>query len=191
MGKFDKYKIELRDMQETTADADFLLDNLFFAQIEGEEVQRGKVHVKLRVKKAIHACELNFQIEGVVQVPCDRCLDYMDVPVATNEKILVKLGKTYGEEGSLIVVPESDGYINVAWLLYEFVSLAIPMKHVHSPGKCNKSMTGKLKKHLRGGDDDESSEDMEDLDFDRSGDSMDEPVTDPRWDSLKDIYNNN
>ena len=40
----------------------------------------------------------------------------------------------YAEEGdNLIVIPEEEGEINVAWFMYEFVALAIPMKHVHAP----------------------------------------------------------
>ena len=39
--------------------------------------------------------------------------------------------------------------INVAWFMYEFVALAIPMKHVHAPSKCNKAMTSKMSKHMR------------------------------------------
>lgn len=34
----------------------------------------------------------------------------------------------------MVIVPEEDGYINVAWFMYEFIALSIPMKHVHAPG---------------------------------------------------------
>jgi len=43
--------------------------------------------------------------------------------------------------------------------MYEFVALAIPMKHVHAPGKCNKAMTSKLSKHMRTTPDDDMAED--------------------------------
>ena len=33
-------------------------------------------------------------------------------------------------------IPEEEGEINIAWFLYEFVVLDIPIKHVHEPGKC-------------------------------------------------------
>ncbi len=54
---------------------------------------------------------------------------------------MVKFGHEYAEEGdNLIVIPEEEGEINVAWFMYEFVALSIPMKHVHAPGKCNKAL---------------------------------------------------
>ena len=181
-------------MKENSQTYDFLLDNIFFADIDGPEVQKGKVKVLLTVKKSSHAFELNFQTEGSVWVPCDRCLDDMEIPVTSTDKLMVKFGREYGEEGdNLIVIPEEDGDINVAWFMYEFVSLSVPMKHVHAPGKCNKSMTGKLSKHLRN----DSNEDK-DADFDSSDDiviSSDEEDTeaqvDPRWNDLKKILDNN
>ena len=66
MGKFEKYKIDLKDMHTDSCQYDFLLDNQFFADIDGPEVQKGKVHVSLVVKRTSRAFELNFQTEGVL-----------------------------------------------------------------------------------------------------------------------------
>ena len=122
-------------MQADSCKYEFVLDNLFFANIDGPEVQKGKVNVVLVVKKTSRAFELNFQTDGMVWVPCDRCLDDMEQPVSSTDKLLVKFGHEYAEEGdNLIVIPEEEGEINVAWFMYEFIALAIPMKHVHAPG---------------------------------------------------------
>ena len=159
MGKFDKYKIDLKGMQADSCKYEFVLDNLFFANIDGPEVQKGKVNVELVVRKTSRAFELNFQTDGMVWVPCDRCLDDMEQPVSSTDKLLVKFGHEYAEEGeNLIVIPEDEGIINVAWFMYEFVALAIPMKHVHAPGKCNKAMSSKLRKHLRTTPDEEEED---------------------------------
>lgn len=193
MGKFDKYRIDLRGMNTDAETHEFLLDNLFFANIDGQEVQKGKLKVVLSVKKTSRAFELNFQIEGIAYVPCDRCLDDVEIPVNTSEKLVVKLGREHGSEGdNIIIVPEDEGDINVAWLIYEFIALAIPMKHVHAPGKCNKAVTGKLNKHLRTNSDDDSSEDMDDIsDEVITDDEETEAPTDPRWNELKKILDNN
>ena len=179
-----------------TADAEtheFLLDNLFFANIDGPEVQKGKLKVILSVKKILRAFNLDFQIEGIVFVPCDRCLDDVELPINTSEKLVVKFGHEHGGEGdNIIIVPEDEGDINVAWLIYEFIALAIPMKHVHAPGKCNKGVTGKLSKHLRGSADGEKDEDMDDMSDEVIGEDEEaEAQTDPRWNELKKILDNN
>jgi uncharacterized metal-binding protein YceD (DUF177 family) len=195
LGKFDKYKIDLKGMQADTCKYEFLLDNLFFANIDGPEIQKGKINVVLTVKKVSHAFELSFQTEGTVKIPCDRCLDEMEQLVATSDKLMVKFGRDYAEEGTnLIVIPEEEGEINVAWFIYEFIVLAIPMKHVHAPGKCNKAMTSKLNKHLRTSSSDEevdvNEETFEVSEEDNTIDDTDERM-DPRWNDLKKILDNN
>ena len=178
-------------MQADSCKYEFLLDNLFFAHIDGPEVQKGKVNVELTVKKTSRAFELSFQTEGIVWVPCDRCLDEMEQPVTSSDKLMVKFGHEYAEEGdNLIVIPEEEGEINVAWFMYEFIALAIPMKHVHAPCKCNKAVTSKLNKHLRTSGDDDAEESFgagEDIVVE---DEAEEQI-DPRWNELKKILDNN
>ncbi|KAA6333678.1 hypothetical protein EZS27_017935 [termite gut metagenome] len=158
MGKFDAYKIPLKGMQGDSATYKFQLDTLFFAKIDSPEVQKGKINVDVVVKRTSYIFELNFRIEGVVWVPCDRCLDDMEQPIRTSGKLMVKMGREYAEENDLIIVPEEEGEINVAWFMYEFIALAVPMKHIHAPGKCNKIVTGKLRKHLKTDDNEEDNE---------------------------------
>ncbi len=191
MGKFDKYKIDLRGMRDAQKQYEFLLDNTYFAHIDGQEVQKGKVSVILDLKKHTHSFEFTFHTSGVVFVPCDRCLDEMEIPVESEDKLTVKFGREYAEEGdNLIVIPEEEGEINVAWFIYEFIALTIPMKHVHAPGKCNKSMTSKLSKHLRTTVD-EPSEDGFDVNEEDTETEGGEQAIDPRWNELKKILDNN
>ena len=90
MGKFDKYKIDLKGMQTDSAKYEFVLDNLYFAHIDGPEVQKGKVNVTLTVKRTSRAFELSFQTDGIVWVPCDRCLDEMELQITSSDKLMVK-----------------------------------------------------------------------------------------------------
>ncbi|MBQ8360511.1 MAG: DUF177 domain-containing protein [Bacteroidaceae bacterium] len=191
MGKFDKYKVELKNMQVMACTKEFFLDSQFFIDIDAPEVTKGRVSVTMDVKKLIggDAFEIKFGMSGVVQVPCDRCLDDMDVDVVVSDKLMVKLGDEYAEDGDWVIIPEDEGEINVAWFMYEFIALAVPMKHVHPSGKCNKAMAGKLSKHLSFSADDgdmtgigvEEDEDLENP----SG------TPDPRWNELKKILDNN
>ncbi|MDH6311384.1 uncharacterized metal-binding protein YceD (DUF177 family) [Parabacteroides sp. PFB2-10] len=183
MGKFNSYKIDLKNLPQGVYTYEYQLGNTFFMDIDGDEVQKGKVHVVLTLKRTSVAFEMDFELNGTVMVPCDRCLDDMELPVETKNRLVVKFGKEYAEESDeIVVIPEEEGAINLAWFLYEFVALAIPMKHVHAPGKCNKNMSSKLKKHTA------SSSDEEDDDVVDTDSSLDEgqvDATDPRWDALK------
>lgn len=157
MGKFTLYKLPLKSLPVGTHHYEYLLDNEFFRNIDGPEVQKGKVSVTLSVKRTADVFELDFVINGVIQVPCDRCLDDLDLEVDTKEKLYVKFGAEYSDENdNVVIVPEAEGEINIAWFLYEFIALTIPLKHVHPAGKCNKSMSAKLRKHTAHSTDDEA-----------------------------------
>jgi uncharacterized metal-binding protein YceD (DUF177 family) len=179
--------VDLKGMRQEVQTYEYLLDNQFFANIDGEDVQKGKVHVQLTVTKAANAFNFSFKLNGNAVVLCNRCLDDMDYPVDTTERLIVKFGKDYLEESDeIVIIPESEGVVNIAWFLYEFVVLAIPIKHVHAPGKCNKQMTAKLKKHTAKTIDDDDSLDMEDADM-MDADEETESASDPRWNALKNL----
>ena len=188
LGKLNKYKVELKNMLTDVCEYEYQLDNQFFADLEAPEVQKGNVSVSLKVKKTSGIYQLDFYTEGMVVVTCDRCLDEMEQPVESTDRLKVKLGDEYAEIDDMVVIPEEEGYINVAWFIYEFIALSIPMKHVHAPGKCNKGMVSKLSRHLRtSADDDEWIDDSMELEI-----AEDEPrEIDPRWNVLKKILDNN
>lgn len=171
MGRFDKYNVDLKGLKVASLNLEFDLDNTFFGDIDGEEFQKGSVKAVVTVKKNRDLFDFSFALNGTVIVPCDRCLDDLEVDVDTENTLRVKLGEEYADDGDIVIVPEQDGDLNIAWYLYEFIVLALPMKRVHAPGKCNNEMTGKLKKH---------SADNEDTDNEEQG-------IDPRWESLKNI----
>lgn len=192
MGKFDQYKIVLKALPGGNHTFEYLLDTDYFRKIDSPEVERGKVNAAVTVKNTEGEYEIRFQLDGIIQIPCDRCLDDMEWPVSQKSRLIVKLGKTYSEESDeIIVIPEDEGEINLAWFLYEFIALSIPVKHVHAPGKCNKMMSSKLSKHMvkspndEGGDSDNSFAENDEEMPEESGSN------DSRWDDLKQLIDNN
>ena len=177
-------------MREDACDYVYELSDQFFVDIDASEIHRGKLDVQLNVKKSMGVYVLAFHITGNVTVPCDRCLSDLELPVDTENVLKVKLGLEFSDEDDMVIVPEEDGYINVAWFMYEFIELSLPMKHVHAPGRCNKDMMGVLKKHMtHRPDEDESVFDDEADDMQESDDRQ--VLNDPRWDELKKILDNN
>lgn len=190
MGKFELYNIDLKNLSQGVHEYEYFLENKFFIDIDGTEVQKGKVHVHLSVKNSNSIYDMTFHITGVVMVPCDRCLDDMEVNIDSQNRLVVKFGHDYAEESDeIVVIPFEEGSINLAWFIYEFIALAIPMKHVHAPGKCNKGMSSKLKKHTARNSADEESLDDDMIDDDIAVDD-DSDSTDPRWDALKGLVDN-
>ena len=179
MGRFDKYRVDLKGMKQASLQMEFDLNNLFFADIDGQEFQKGAVKATVDVRNHRGVFDFTFAVSGTVVVPCDRCLDEMEVDVEAENSLRVKLGDTYADEGDTVVIPESEGEINLAWYLYEFIALALPTKRIHAPGKCNLDMSDKLKKHTRR--DDMGDEECFDTD------EREEREIDPRWAGLKNL----
>jgi uncharacterized metal-binding protein YceD (DUF177 family) len=192
MSKFDQYNVVLKDLNNETRLLEFELDNVYFNKIDSPEVQKGNVSAKVSVQQKQNLYELQFILDGSITIPCDRCLDSMEQPIHYKEKLRVKFGESFSEEDEIVIVPESEGAINIAWFLYEFIVLNIPIKHVHPTGECNKTMVTKLRKHItrRKDDDDEDGLALV-LDDDDDDFTTEETQTDPRWDGLQNITENN
>lgn len=186
MGKFSLYNIPLRGLSEGKHEFEYSLDKGFFSLIDDgtADIKKGNLKVAVSLKRTSVAFELNFAILGNVNVPCDRCLDDISMDVDTKNKLIVKFGKEYSEENDeIVIIPEEDGEINIAWFLYEFIVLSLPTKKVHPAGTCNKAMSTKLNKH-RAKSTDDGSEEEADEDMSLDDDSS---FTDSRWDTLKDV----
>lgn len=175
MDKMEIFKVNLKGMKEQTAACDFILDDEYFQAIGSENVKKGNLNAHLDVIKAAASYELRFHIEGTVVVPCDVCLEDLLLPIDTYNTMVVKMGDEYVDDGDLITIPQEEGFVDVAGLMYEFITLAIPIRHVHEPENCNQEMLARLKSL--------SPDNVE---------TQNENAADPRWselEKLKTIFN--
>jgi len=171
MCNLERFKIDLKGLQDDTTSLDFDLDDSFFGALDDVEIHSGALHVSVSIRKATGFFELHFHSEGTVRIPCDRCLDEMDQPIEADNQLIARFGSRNAEEDDTVVVAEEEGILDLSWFIYEFIALAIPIKHVHAPGKCNPAMTQVL----------------EELSTDRSSDEESSQPVDPRWDALKSL----
>lgn len=167
MCSLESLKIDLKGLKEGETALEYDLNDTYFGAINGAEVSKGRVHVSLSIRKTNGFFELLIHSEGTVVIPCDRCLDDMDQPVETDNRLTVKLGTEYNEDDDLVTIDENEGILDLSWFIYEFIALAIPIKHVHEPGKCNAAMIEALEEHSTA----RSSKDTE-------------QEIDPRWEAL-------
>ncbi len=131
MGKLDGYKVDLKGMPSDTVSYRWQVSDDFFSAVQGPEIKQGLLDVALRVKQTSDAYELEFRLKGEVAVTCDRCLEPMSQPIDALNTLKVVMGDDYADDGDVVTIPEREGIINVAWNIYEFAALEIPMRHVH------------------------------------------------------------
>ena len=169
MCNLEQFKVDLKALTEEVTPLEWELDDQFFEQLEDAQLQQGSVHVSGSIRKAVGFFELELQSVGTVSVPCDRCLEMMDQPVEADLRLIVKMGSEYTDDDDVITVDEAHPVLDTAWLIYESIALAVPIRHVHQPGDCNVSMSEKLNE----------------LSAARSSDADAEDAVDPRWAALK------
>ncbi len=174
MNTLKALKIDLKGLKDDVTRMSFSLDNEYFAAVDGPEVRKGNVDADLTIQKVgASGFDLTFHITGSVIVQCDRCLDDMTLDVDADGHIIAKFGDEYSEDDEFVTVPENEGVLDTAWLIYEFIALNIPIQHVHAPGKCNRAMIEMLNEHSAT----------------RSGDEDTERPIDPRWSELEKLRN--
>ena len=171
MCSLETLKIDLKGLKEVETTREYDLDDQFFAALDGSQLEHGSLHVLVSIRKMSGFFDLSFHTEGTVTVSCDRCLDDMEQPIEADNHLVVRLGDTYSEDDDTVTIDENEGILDASWFVYEFVMLAIPIKHVHAPGKCNSAMTQKLEE-LSGAV--------------RSGEEEAEAI-DPRWEKLREL----
>ena len=150
---------------------DYHVDSAFFENFPESEIKQSDVKIDLILEKQEGMLVLFFDIDGYVEVTCDRCLDEFRFPVKTKEKLIVKFGKDYEElSDDMIVLPEKSHSIDLQQHLYEYIMLTLPMQRIHPDlpdGKsgCNQAMLAYLKT------------------------AENTSQADPRWDALRDLVN--
>jgi uncharacterized metal-binding protein YceD (DUF177 family) len=173
-----KYNIEFKGLNEGLHDFEFEVDNKFFEHFEDSLVENGKVKVGVVLEKRSSFIKLHFKLKGWLELTCDRCLDLYEQPIEHETEMFVKFGENEYDDGeSVIWIHPGEHQINLAQIIYEFVTLCIPLRHVHpknNDGKrnCDKEMLEKLKNYTH-------------------PESEKESPVDPRWDALRRFENNN
>lgn len=170
MNSLECLKIDLKSLDTDAMSIDCLLDDDFFKAAESDEVRGGNVRLSISAHKSVSGLyEINFHAEGTVKVPCDLCLDDMDQPIETDNRLLAKLGEEYSEDDDIVTVDKDDAILDTSWFVYESIALSIPIKHEHAPGKCDPAMIKALEEHSAT----------------RSSDEDEETAVDPRWSELE------
>ncbi len=139
--------IDLYDKSLAGRTFDYELDDAFFRQTGGL-IDRGSVRTRVTCERAAGGrYEFAVQSAGTVTVPCDRCLGDVDVPVDCTDRLTVRLGGGYADDGEVLTVPERDGRLDLSFPVYEFIVLGMPLRRVHEEGQCDEDMLRRMREN--------------------------------------------
>lgn len=151
---------------------EFAIGSEFFENLEYSEVQKGKVDVKMTLNKQSTMMIFTFDLNGTVEMPCDRCGHDFDLPIAAHEQLIVKIGaENFEDNDEIISIPSGEYEFDVSHYIYEYIILSIPARRIHAD----------LENEEPGCD----TEVMKKLDEIAAQDEGKEDEIDPRWAALR------
>lgn len=123
--------VKLNDLKAGANRFEWVADDEFFAKFENSEVLGASVNADVKMVNRGVTVEVECVLNGSVTVPCDRCLEDLELPVDTSFE------ETYA--------PESDE-LDLSQDVYDFVMISLPMQRVHDEGGCNEETIKYLSK---------------------------------------------
>ena len=178
MNILDTYKVDLLGSQLRDRVLKWNIDDNFFAAIGGL-IKRGNIQTTAECIGAGSIFRFKIHSEGIVIVPCDRCLADLELRIETTDELNVKLGDDNTDDGDCVVVSEAEGRVNLAQYIYEFIALAMPISCVHEPGGCDDTMMQRLSRYQV------ARSSQEDGESENSTATGDDVRVDERWSALK------
>jgi uncharacterized metal-binding protein YceD (DUF177 family) len=177
MNYLSQFTIPFSGLKEGKHLFDFSADHRFFAGFEESEIEKGSVNIQVELEKRTTYLRLKFMLQGEVELICDRCLETYSQPIESTNPMLVKFSETETDDGDEVIYIHPGAHqVDVAKLIYEFIILSIPIRHVHPDNEEGKSLC--------------DPEMLQKLDEYKATDLPEIDPIDPRWNDLKKIIGN-
>jgi len=175
MSDLSKYGIDIIGLNNQEYKYQYPIDHLFFRNFENNEIEKSSLNCKIVLNKTDNYIDASFQIDGFVELICDRSLDKFDYDLNLNNRILFKYGEEDREiDDEVEMISRTRQTINMAQYIYEFVITGIPMKKLHP--RYTENDTEEEIVYSSGSTPEESEKKDQEMD--------------PRWEALKKLRNN-
>lgn len=169
--KQKEFNIPFSGLKQGKHNFNFEIDNTFFDSFEYDDFKDAKINLDVLLNKTSTMMELDFEIDGTVNVACDITSEPYDQAISSQLRLVVKFGDEYNDEDDeILILPHGEHQVNIAQYAYEMAVLAVPQKRVH-PGIEDGTLQSDVLDKLR------------ELQPKEKKDNKEE--NDPRWDELK------
>lgn len=135
----------------------YQIGDRFFEEYQQQDFTNCVATVKLSIDKKNGLMLCRFDIDGKVELLCDRCGNNLQLQLWDEFTIVVKVvdePETMNEQEDdpdVYYIGRGESHLNVADWIYEFINLSIPMQRKcgedeNGKSKCNSDVLEKLKK---------------------------------------------
>ncbi len=140
--KRQDYWIDIINLKNGTYEYDFNIKNEFFDFFDNSIVDKGNLSVSATLEKSERLIRAIFNIKGTVELVCDRSVKKFDHPIEVRHEHLYKFSE-YNEDDTEDIshISANTESIDLGQLIYEYISINIPMKKIH-PDHKNENQEG-------------------------------------------------
>ena len=114
--------VKLRGLGASVTEFDRQIGREFFESFGNPDILDADLDVACDIVRHGATVDVECSIVGSVTVPCDRCLEPLEIPVETG------FSETYA--------PETDE-LDFNQDVYDYVCTALPLQRMHAEGECN------------------------------------------------------
>lgn len=152
MSRKHKIIIPFKGLAEGNHEFETAIDTNFFNELDYSEFKSGDIKISIFMEKRLTHLNLKIQFNGLVNVMCDRCLDYFNTEVEFDGELFVRYSYQEQEpDGEIMVISPDDNELDLSHYIYESIFLSLPYQNVHplknGRSTCNKEMIKKLKQY--------------------------------------------
>jgi len=122
----------------------FRIDDTFFETFDYDEFSNCNIKININLEKTERFLKLDFHFKGECFVPCDRCLDLIEIPVNHDEQLIVNFGNENDFDSEVWTIASKEHEIILDNFIYETLVLLRPFSVMHDVEKCNPKMLEKL-----------------------------------------------
>lgn len=146
----DSFIIPLNGMKDGREKFSWQVDERFFNDFGNDDIRRADIGIDAEVHKSGSCVGVDVRLEGHVTVPCDRCLDDLELPVGRDVRLSVKFGEDPAsldedfskDERETVYVSSERAELDLGQIIYDYVCLEIPLQRIHPEGECDSEMLG-------------------------------------------------
>lgn len=128
----------------------------FFTSYGEQEFTNCQAQIKLSLEKTTNFMQLKFDIDGLVEVICDKCGNTLQKQLWDEFTIIVKMTDNpdemneQEEDPDVYYISKGESHLHIADWIYEFINLSIPFQKMCSEEQiggpqCNNEVLQKLK----------------------------------------------
>jgi len=127
-----RFIIDIYRMRNQLHQFDYEIDESFFGNFEQDLVRKGKLSASVDLEKNNSFIHMAIGLQGTVELTCDRSLERFQYPIEETCKVVFKYGDEECEiDHDVVMITRDTQQIDVGQYIFEFISLAVPMKKLH------------------------------------------------------------